>query len=190
MASWRKLGLIAGGGDLPVVLAEHCAAIGRDYFVSRIEPFASAALDNHPGISQNLGSIGARMQALRDAGVDAVVLIGQVPRPDLSQLQLDERAQRMIPAFLAAAAKGDDALLRVLLEEHEREGFKVLGAEEVMGDLLAPAGVWGAVQPTDAQRKDIAKAAKIAAAIGALDIGQGVVVRKRRPARGRSAGRH
>lgn len=176
MASWRKLGLIAGGGELPVVLAEHCAATGRDYFVARIEPFASAALESHPGVTLNLGAMGRRMRALKDAGVDAVVLIGQVPRPDLSQLKLDERAQAMIPAFLAAASNGDDALLRVLLEEHEREGFKVLGAEEVMGDLLAPEGAWGAVTPTDAHHKDIAKAAKIAAAIGALDVGQGVVV--------------
>ncbi|MBI3437058.1 MAG: UDP-2,3-diacylglucosamine diphosphatase LpxI [Proteobacteria bacterium] len=176
MTSWRKLGLIAGGGDLPIVLAEHCAATGRDYFVARIEPFANATLERHPGVTLNLGEMGVRMQALKDAGVDAVVLIGQVSRPDLSQLKLDERAQAMIPAFLAAASKGDDALLRVLLEEHEREGFKVLGAEEVMGDLLTPAGVWGAISPTDAQRKDIAKAAKIAAAIGTLDVGQGVVV--------------
>ncbi len=176
MASWRKLGLIAGGGELPVVLAEHCAATGRDYFVARIEPFASDALEKHPGVTQNLGAMGGRMQALKNAGVDAVVLIGQVPRPDLAQLQLDDRAQAMIPAFLAAASKGDDALLRLLLEEHEREGFKILGTEDVMGDLLAREGTWGAIAPTDAQRKDIAKAAKIAAAIGALDIGQAVVV--------------
>jgi DUF1009 family protein len=176
MASWRKLGLIAGGGELPIVLAEHCAATGRDYFVARIEPFADAALEKHPGVTSNLGAMGGRMQALKDAGVDAVVLIGQVPRPDLSQLKLDARAQAMIPSVLAAAAKGDDALLRLLLEEHEREGFRVLGAEEVMGDLLAPVGAWGAVAPNDAQRKDIAKAAKIASAIGAFDVGQGVVV--------------
>jgi DUF1009 family protein len=176
MASWRRLGLVAGGGDLPVILAEHCATTGRDYFVARIEPFASAALETHPGVTLNLGAMGARMQALKDAGVDAVVLIGQVPRPDLSQLKLDDRAQAMIPAFLVAAAKGDDALLRLLLEEHEREGFKVLGVEEVMGDLLAPAGAWGAVAPSDAQRKDIVKASKIAAAIGSFDVGQGVVV--------------
>jgi DUF1009 family protein len=176
MASWRKLGLIAGGGDLPIVLAEHCAATGREYFVARIEPFASPALAGHPGVTLNLGEMGGRIAALKSAGVDAVVLIGQVPRPDLSQLRLDDRAQAMIPAFLAAASKGDDALLRLLLEEHEREGFKVLGAEEVMGELLAPAGTWGAVSPDDVQRKDIAKAAKIAAATGSFDVGQGVVV--------------
>ena len=174
--AWRKLGLIAGGGDLPIVLAEHCAATGRDYFVARIAPFAGAALESHPGITQNLGAMGARMRALKEAGVDAVVLIGQVPRPDLSQLELDERALALIPNFLAAASEGDDALLRVLLEEHEREGFKVLGAEEVMGDLLAPAGAWGAIAPSEAERKDISKAARIAAAIGAFDVGQAIVV--------------
>ncbi|MBS0384727.1 MAG: UDP-2,3-diacylglucosamine diphosphatase LpxI [Proteobacteria bacterium] len=176
MASWRKLGVIAGGGDLPVVLAEHCAETGRDYFVARIAPFASAALESHPGVTQELGAMGSRMRALKDAGVDAIVLIGQVPRPDLGQLKLDDRAQAMIPAFLAAAAEGDDALLRVLLEEHEREGFKVLGAEEVMGGLLAPAGAWGAIAPSETQRRDIAKAARIAAVIGSFDVGQGVVV--------------
>lgn len=176
MAPWRKLGLIAGGGDLPVVLAEHCEATGRDYFVARIEPFASTALARHPGVAQNLGAVGGRMQALKDAGVDAVVLIGQTPRPNLKELELDDRAQKMIPAFLAAAAKGDDALLRVLIDEHEREGFRVLGAEEVMGELLAQEGAWGAASPSEADRKDIAKAAKIAAVIGSFDVGQGVVV--------------
>jgi hypothetical protein len=176
MASWRRLGLIAGGGELPVILAEHCAATGRDYFVARIAPFADATLEQHPGVTLGLGAMGARLEALKQAGVDAVVLIGQVPRPDFGTLQMDARAQAMIPAFLAAAAKGDDPLLRVLVEEHEREGFAVLGVEDVMAELLAPAGAWGARAPSEAERKDIMRAAKVAAAVGALDIGQGVVV--------------
>ena len=176
MTGWRKLGLIAGGGELPLALAEHCAAQGRDYFVARIAPHADAALDAHPGATHGLGAMGARMDALKSAGVDAVVLIGQVPRPNLAGLELDGRAQAMVPAFLAAAGKGDDALLRVLLEEHEREGFKVLGAEDVMFDLLAPNGVWGNIEPNPANARDVVKAAKIAAAIGGFDVGQGVVV--------------
>ena len=176
MTPWRKLGLIAGGGELPVALAEHCAARGRDYFVARLAPYADAALERHPGATHGLGAMGARMDALKSAGVDAVVLIVQVPRPDLSTLELDDRAKAMIGAFLAAAARGDDALLRVLLEEHEREGFKVLGADDVMGDLLAPLGTWGKIQPNAGNLKDIAKAAKIASALGRFDVGQGVVV--------------
>lgn len=176
MASWRKLGVIAGGGDLPVALAEHCASIGAEYFVARVAPYASAALDRHPGATHTLGAMGARMKALREAGCDAIVLLGKVPRQDPRTLDLDEGGIAMVPALVAAAPEGDDALLRALLSEHERAGFRVIGAEEAMADLLAPAGAWGAVTPTEAQFRDIKRAAAIAAAMGAYDIGQGVVV--------------
>lgn len=176
MGDWRKLGIIAGGGELPVVLALHCAAGNAPYFVARIAPYANAALETHPGATHSLGAMGARMAALRDAGCDAVVLIGQVLRQDPRGLDLDDGGRAMVPDLLEAASKGDDALLRVLVEHHERAGFRVIGVEEAMGDLLAPPGVWGQHTPTEAQRKDIAKAARVAAAIGAYDVGQGVVV--------------
>jgi UDP-2,3-diacylglucosamine hydrolase len=176
MVGWRKLGLIAGGGELPVALAEYCRQQGRDYYVARVEHLADPALDAHPGATHNLGAIGARMEALKAAGVDAIVLIGQVPRPDMRTLQLDARGQAMVPAVLAAAAKGDDALMRVVLDEHEREGFRVVGADDVMGDLLAAEGAWGTHAPTPQHTKDVVKGAKIAAVIGSFDIAQGVVV--------------
>ncbi len=176
MASWRKLGLIAGGGELPVLLAEHCASNGADFFVARITPYADAALDKHPGVTLGLGMMGGRMQAMRNAGVDAIVLIGQVPRPDVSKLQLDDGAMAMLPAIMAALPQGDDALLRTILTEHERAGFRVLGAEEVMGDLIAPEGAWGKLSPTTPQMEDIVKGAKVAHAVGAFDIAQGVVI--------------
>jgi DUF1009 family protein len=176
MGGWRKLGVIAGGGELPVVLAEHLAATQRPYFVACIEAMADEALSKHPGVTLGLGAMGGRMDAMREAGCDSIVLIGQVARPDFKTLDLDDVARAMLPALIAAMPEGDDALLRVLLQEHERAGFRVLGAEQVMGELLAPEGVWGAVSPNAGQRKDILKAAKVAAVSGAFDIGQGVVV--------------
>lgn len=176
MSGWRKLGIIAGGGELPVVLAEHLAATQRQYFVARITPMADAALAKHPGASHGLGAMGARMQALRDAGCDAVVLIGQVQRPDIKTLELDEAAYAMLPALLAAMPQGDDALLRTLLTEHEKAGFSVIGVEQAMSELLAMPGAWGAVSPNERALKDMAKAAKAAAMAGSFDIGQGVVV--------------
>jgi UDP-2,3-diacylglucosamine hydrolase len=176
MAAWRKLGVIAGGGELPVVLAEYLAGGARPYFIARITPYAEASLSAHPGCDSGLGHMGKRMQAMRDAGVDSVVLIGQVPRPDVSKLDLDDGAIAMLPAIMAALPQGDDALLRTILNEHERAGFQVVGAEAVMGDLLAPEGVWGAIAPTPAHMKDIAKGAKVAHAIGVFDIAQGVIV--------------
>jgi UDP-2,3-diacylglucosamine hydrolase len=176
MTSWKKLGIIAGGGELPLVLAEHCAAEGRAYFVARIAGIADAALDAHPGATHSLGAMGARMRALRAADCDAIVMLGKVARQDPSTLDLDAEGMAMVPALLAAAPLGDDALLRAVLAEHERAGFRVVGADEVMRGLLAAAGAWGAFSPGPAQTADIAKAALVAAAAGSFDIGQGVVV--------------
>ncbi len=176
MTPWRKLGIIAGGGELPVLLAEHCQGEGRDYFVARIGGLADASLDAHPGATHALGAMGARMLALRAADCDAIVMLGKVARQDPRTLDLDGEGMAMVPALLAAAPLGDDALLRTLMAEHERAGFRVVGADEAMRELLAQAGAWGAREPDSAQRADIAKAALVAAAVGSFDVGQGVVV--------------
>jgi DUF1009 family protein len=176
MAAWRKLGVIAGGGELPVVLAEHCAASGKPYFIARVTPFAAPDLDAHPGATHGLGAMGARMDALRQAGCDAIVLVGQIPRLDPRTLQLDAAAIAMLPALLAAAPQGDDALLRAVLSEHEKAGFNVVGADQAMSDLLATPRAWGAHAPNERQLKDIKRAAQVAAKVGEMDIGQGAVV--------------
>jgi UDP-2,3-diacylglucosamine hydrolase len=77
----------------------------------------------------------------------------------------------LLPAF----GKGDDVLLRAVLGEFEKAGFRIMGADEVMDDLLAQPGAWGAHAPSAKQRRDIELAARVAAAIGAFDVGQGVV---------------
>jgi DUF1009 family protein len=176
MTEWKKLGIIAGGGELPEALAAHCAAEQLSFYVSRVAPFAAESLADYPGDAFNIGEMGARIAALRDAGCDALVFVGVVPRPDLSKVRFDERGAEMAPRLAAAAREGDDALLRALMAELERDGFRIVGADDVLKELLAPAGVMGAHAPRDADRADIAKAARIAAALGAHDVGQAVVV--------------
>ena len=41
----RKLGLIAGGGGLPVEIAQHCERSGRPFFVIRLKGFAGSGLE-------------------------------------------------------------------------------------------------------------------------------------------------
>lgn len=176
MAAWKKLGVIAGGGALPVRIVEHCAATGAPYYVARIIGVTDEVLADKPGGDFGLGEMGARFRALKDAGCDAVTFVGVVKRPDFKSLKLDARAALMMPKVLSAARKGDDALLRVLGEEHEREGFRLVGADEVLAALLASAGAMGRIAPTPEQLEDVAKGAEVAAALGSWDVGQGCVV--------------
>jgi len=176
MPAWTKLGIVAGGGGLPIELAAHCAQTRAAYAVSRITPFADAALAAHPGHELNVGEIGARKSALRAEGCDAIVMAGIVTRPDFSAVKFDDEGAALVPAFVAAAREGDDALLRVLVDDFERAGFRVVGAHDAHPGLLAPAGQIGAHMPSDEAQTDIAKAAAVARALGAWDIAQAVAV--------------
>ena len=171
----RKLGLIAGGGGLPVEIAEHCARAGRPLFVIRLKGFAGDGLEPYAGAEVGLAELGKCLKALKRADCHAVCLAGQVSRPDFSSLMPDLRGLAALPGAIAAARKGDDALLRFLVGEFEKEGFSVEGAHEVMGDLGLTAGPLGRVQPGAQDHPDIARALEAARAIGRLDIGQAAV---------------
>ncbi|MES1157125.1 MAG: UDP-2,3-diacylglucosamine diphosphatase LpxI [Alphaproteobacteria bacterium] len=176
MAAWKKLGIIAGGGELPVMIAEYCRASGQAYFVCRIRPWADASLEDHPGVTRGLGMMAGRIADMQTAGCDAVVIVGQVPRPDFSTLELDEGALVFAQRLRASAARGDDPLLRALVEYHAENGFQVIGAEDAMPDLKAGEGAYGAHAPAEQNLADIKLAARVANATGAFDIGQAVVV--------------
>ena len=173
-----KLGLIAGGGNLPRTLAERCIEAGRPFFVIRLKGFADASLADYPGADIGMAELGKCFAALKKAGCQAVCFAGLVARPDFSALKPDLRGLAALPGVIAAARSGDDGLLRFLLGEFEKEGFVIEGAHEVVDDLTLPVGVLGAVSPAAGDKGDIERAIEVARAIGRLDIGQGAVVVK------------
>jgi DUF1009 family protein len=171
-----RLGLIAGGGGLPLALAAHCQDAGRPYFVIRLRGFADAALEAHPGDIAGVAEIGRIVRLARDAGCQSLCFAGLVRRPDFAALKPDLRGLAWLPGAAMAARKGDEALLRFLMAEFEKEGFAIEGAHEVMGDLALPPGPLGRLAQGGEHDEDIAKAIRVARAIGELDIGQGAVV--------------
>jgi len=172
----QKLGLIAGGGGLPVEIAQHCERSGRPLFVIRLKGFAGTELSPYAGAEVGLAELGKCMKALKRAGCRSICLAGNVARPDFTSLVPDLRGLALLPKVIATARKGDDALLRLLVGEFEKEGFLVEGAHEVMEDLSLPSGPLGAHSPSDDSLADARQALEVARAIGRLDVGQAVVV--------------
>lgn len=174
----KKLGLIAGGGGLPMEIAAHCQGSGRALFVLRLKGFAGPELAGAAGADVGIAELGKCFKLLRKAGCEAVCLAGTVARPDLTALTPDWRGLAALPGAILAAKKGDDALLRFLVGEFEKEGFEVEGAHQVMRDLTLPPGLLGACAPQAEDLADARRALDVARAIGRLDIGQAAVVRK------------
>ena len=66
----------------------------------------------------------------------------------------------------------------IVRELEETEGFRVVGPQSILPDILATAGTYGTIQPDSMARRDIDRGIVVAKAIGALDVGQAAVVQE------------
>lgn len=172
-----KLGIVAGAGGLPGHLVEACRRSGRDFHVFAFEGSADAeALASAPTERIRFGALGKAIDAARRLGIVEVVLAGRIPRPPLRQLLLDPVAARFL-ARVGTRVLGDDHLLAAVIGElEEREGFRLVGADEILVELLAVPGNHGTSGPDEDSMADIERGFRVARALGALDVGQAVIV--------------
>jgi DUF1009 family protein len=173
-----RLGIIAGSGALPRRLVDACRAVGRDIFVLALEGAAEPqAVEGVPHAWCRLGAAAKGLAILRDHQVSELVLAGGVRRPSLAALRPDWRAAKLF-ARIGFRALGDDGLLSAVVDELEREGFRVIGADQLLATGLAAEGPLGQFQPDPQAMADIERGLRIARTLGALDIGQAVVVQQ------------
>ena len=173
-----RLGIVAGGGRLPQRLVESCRAAGRDVFVLALEEAAEPeTVRGVPHAWCRIGAAVTGLSLLRENNVTELVLAGSVRRPSLGTLRPDWRAAKLF-ARIGYRAIGDDGLLSAIVSELEQEGFRVLGVDQLLDGEFVAEGPLGKIHPDLRSEADIERGLHIARAIGALDIGQAVVVQQ------------
>lgn len=173
-----KLGILAGGGELPLALIAECRKEDRPYFVIALkDQIKPEDVASSPHAWFRLGAAGKIIARLRAEAVEQVVMAGSVKRPSLVDLRPDFWA---LSFFIrtGVARKGDNSLLDALIRElEEREGFEVIGAHDLLPDTLATAGNNGQIGPDETAQMDINAGWAAALDLGRKDIGQAVVAR-------------
>lgn len=173
----NSIGIIAGGGQFPLLFIEAAHKAGRRVVVvahkGETDDKVVQAADE--ACLVKLGQLGKIISFFKKQRVGETVFLGTITKtrifrdvlPDLKGLSLWNKIDR----------KQDDAILRAIAESLEEEGIKVLDSTLYLRHLLFPAGVLTDKKPNKQQRLDIEFGWQNARAIGALDIGQCVVVR-------------
>jgi UDP-2,3-diacylglucosamine hydrolase len=173
-----KLGILAGAGELPLRIIEACRATGRPVFVLAFEGAADpAVIADVPQAWVRLGAAADGLRLLRENGVEELVLAGGIERPSLFALRPDWRTAKFF-ARIGYRALGDDGLLKAVIHELEEEGFRVVGADSLLPQALAPEGPLGRLVPDAQAKADIARGFEIIRMLGTLDIGQAAVVQQ------------
>jgi hypothetical protein len=170
------LGIIAGGGELPLAIADEARENGKPVFIAALRGIADDEISRLPHEWVSLGQVGRMFSLFRQRGCDEVLLAGKLARPKWSEIKLDAVAMMKLPKLMAAAAKGDDSLLRSIVEILEGEGFRVVSAVEAAPSLMAGEGAFGKRQPSAEDKSDIGIAARVVQTLGELDVGQAAVV--------------
>jgi len=174
----RGLSVIAGKGALPRRVVDAARAAGREVFVLAFEGITEPdAVRDVAHRWVRLGQVGKALDALHEAGARDVVMIGPVGRPTLGALKLDWRGARLA-GKLGFRGQADRSVIDAIVRELEGEGFCVLGADDVVGSLLTPAGALTKARPDATAQADIDLGVEVAQRIGDLDVGQAVVVQQ------------
>lgn len=175
--SVKKLGIIAGAGELPVLLAHAAVAQQRHPVIVQItkadpQRFAGVACERH---TYGVGQIRKIAQTLRNAGVKEVVVIGKVEKDVLLRpFQIDTTTLRIL---IQNRREKPAVIVNTALDALETEGLTVLTQDHFLGHLLPPPDVLTKRRPTENQWTDIRLGIRIARQLANLDVGQTVVLK-------------
>jgi DUF1009 family protein len=172
-----KIGIIAGGGQFPLLFAKSAKQQGLKVYAAAHRGETDEMLINQVDrlIWVKLGQLGKIISFFKEEGISKTVFIGSITktnifrdvRPDLKGLGLWNKIDN----------KQDDAILRAVADQLTKDDIEVVASTQYVPELLFPHGILTRKKLTKGQKNDIVFGWKIARSIGNLDIGQCVVVR-------------
>lgn len=175
----KKIGLIAGDGELPIVLARSAAQSGIEVVAVSLSSDNRKALKKYCSqvYSHGAGEIQKTLDILHKEKITQITFIGKVSKGMLFRNpKLDKRAFKLLSQIRRL---NDDALMLTAVNELEKENITVLDQSIFLKELLATKGVMGIHLPTPEQESDIEYGFEIAKQMGKIDIGQTVVVQNK-----------
>ena len=171
----KPLGLIAGGGALPMRVAQAHVTNGGTVFVIGLENEADPAISDFPHDWTLLGHLKGVADKLLSHGCADLVIIGGIQRPKLETLDFDEGGKWFVEQVMAGNHTGDNQLLKTIIAYFQMRGLTIQPPQKYLGALLGQSGSQTSIDYTSHQ-DDITRAIEVAQVIGAADIGQSIAV--------------
>ena len=175
-----KVGLIAGIGNLPVEFMRAAQHEGYEVVVISVvtdgAPELQAEADAYYQIS--VFKSDTVIKTFLKEGITDVTMLGKVTKEHLYKKITTIPDMRTIKLLNRLRNRKDDTIMLAIVEEIEKEGLSVADQTKYMRSLMPPVGVMTTRKPTETEQLDIEFGFTLAKQMGALDIGQTVVVKE------------
>lgn len=175
----KRIGLIAGAGDMPMIWAGAAKGKGAEIVAIAIAEEAKKGLEGIVGRlhSLSVGQVGKIIKVLKDDGIKELVFIGKVNKSLIfKDIKFDLRALSLLAKL---KDRKDDTVMLAIVDELKGEGITVLKQTIFLEDMMPGPGVLTKKKPTKEEMADIEFGMEMAMGIAALDIGQTVVVKNK-----------
>ena len=172
------LGLIAGSGVYPLLMARGARAAGVQRIVAaafegETDPALADCVDEIEWTM--MGKLGKLVKIFASRGIRHAVMAGQVAPSHLFNLRPDLKA---LIALARLKERNAESLFGAVADELGKAGVEIISATSFMDEHLACSGVFAGPRLSSREEEDIAFGFQIAKEISRLDIGQTVVVKK------------
>lgn len=176
----KKIGIIAGNGNLPNEIAKEATAKGYGVYICGIRGEAEESLAS---ISKGfewvkLGQLGKLAQFFISNGVTDVLMAGKIRKVNLFKGDVSPDLD-MLKVIMKTPDRSDDTLLGAVADYLESKGIKLLSSVFLIKDALPEAGVLSKRKPKREDEEEMAFGWTIAKHIAGLDIGQTVVTKNK-----------
>lgn len=175
----QKIGLIAGLGEMPLILGRELVKIGRRLVVVDL---IQAPKERWKGISERtacfeVGQISKIISFLHKERIKEIVMIGKVAKQILfKDIKLDEMSKKILANL---RERSDEAIMSGIIQEFEENGIVVAKQTKYLWQLLPKKGVLTESSLNKTESLDIEYGMRMAKEIAKLNIGQMVVVKNR-----------
>jgi DUF1009 family protein len=173
----KKLGLIAGNGNFPLLLLDAARAQGAQVVVAAIKEETSPLIENRGAAAVHwlsLGELGKLIETFKREGVSTAIMAGQVKHKQIfSAIRPDWRLAKVL---FSLGTKNTDSLIGAVAKVLEDEGIHLISSTSYLEPLLAKPGVLTRRAPSEAERKNIDYGRQVARHLAQYDIGQTVVI--------------
>lgn len=172
------IALFAGKGDLPKTLVRLFQKQDRPFVVLAFNGQTNKNMvQDLPHIWIHYGEVGKALEYIKKNHIKEIVMAGAISRPALTEIRPDWEGVKWL-AKIGSKALGDDNLLKLIIRMIEEKGYKVVGPDDLLADILAPEGTLSTLEPDEQAWKDIGRGMEILWALSPADVGQAVVVQE------------
>jgi len=172
----NNIGIIAGGGSLPIAIGRNLIKKKFRVFFFVIEEFFN--INNYKGLDVtiiNLKSAKKIIGSLKAKNINSIIMAGNINRPSITDLSFDFQTFKLAKSLLLNKT-GDNSLLISIKKYFMDNGFEYFDWKEHCLELFAKYDDLTQLKPSKKARENLKKALSIFKFFGEIDVGQSMII--------------